>query len=118
MGEETRLLEVWFMTIGLGNILFADNNLVLIFDSRNINRLGISPGEHKKHADMTNGWRKISLIHPKLSTLSYINDKRKYVARVTEDCSQAVKFRYLFLKKVTPFLPAQMEGLSSPEMTF
>ena len=82
-----------------------------------IHRLGISPGEHKKHADMTNGWRKISLIHPKLSTLSYINDKRKYVARVTEDCSQAVKVRYLFLK-VTPFLPAQMEGLSSPEMTF
>lgn len=42
-----------------------------------------------------NDLRKICLIHPMLDTFSYINDKRNYVARVTEDCSQAGKIRYL-----------------------
>lgn len=82
-----------------------------------MNRSGIGPVEHKKHIDMINDWRKIYLIHPKLSTLSYINDKRKCVARVAEDCSQAVKIRYLFLKS-THFCQHEPEGLSSLEMTF
>lgn len=49
----------------------------------------------QKDISTRNDFRKIDLIHPRLSTFSYINDKRKWVAGVTEDCSQAVKNCYL-----------------------
>ncbi|EPY82171.1 actin-binding LIM protein 1 isoform 5-like protein [Camelus ferus] len=73
----------------------------------------IGPVEYKEHVDMINDWRKIYLIHPKLSTLSYINGKRKCVARAGATVRGAEAWRFQALSQGSEFETQRSSLLST-----